>query len=132
MDTGKRLAEIWRADYMGALPVSVKERGYTYAENVRKDILITGCNPSFRPGDSAGIFSGPISNIWESQQYDTYFSPIRKMLYDGELDLRDSSRLSRHILFQGTRTTVFEEPDSLQPRRDSIHNGSTQSNHAYH
>ena len=91
MDTGKRLAEIWRADYMGALPVSVKERGYTYAENVRKDILITGFNPSFRPGDSAGIFSGPISNIWKSQQYDTYFSPIRKMLYDGELDLRDQA-----------------------------------------
>ena len=52
MDTGKRLAEIWNESYISSLPSLVKDRGYMYADNVQRDVLITGFNPSFRDGEA--------------------------------------------------------------------------------
>lgn len=89
MDVGKILSEIWNREYMGDLPSLIKDNGYAYADNVKKDILITGINPSLREGEQTGIVHGAIKNIWDNDKYDTYWSPIKKMLHDGDVDLRD-------------------------------------------
>ena len=90
MDTGRRLAEIWSSDYMRALPSQIKDRGYVYADNVQKDILITGFNPSFREGNCPGITHGPSCNLWaDGLKWDNYLGPIKKMLVEDGLDLRE-------------------------------------------
>lgn len=91
MEIGNRLEEIWNKDYLLALPSQIKERGYTYADNVKSDILITGFNPSFRENDKKGIFHGPSSVLFYNEKWDNYFGPVRKMLYDIDIDLRQIS-----------------------------------------
>lgn len=91
MDIGKRLHEIWNNDYIAALPSLIRERGYTYADNVKSDILITGINPSFRENDKPGVFHGPINTLLTDDKWDNYFGPIKKMLKDKEIDLREKS-----------------------------------------
>lgn len=88
METEKRLAEIWSMPYINKLPGIVKERGYWYAENGNKDILITGFNPSFRDGDAMKVSSMPVKDLLYGEKYDNYWGPVRKMLYNGETDLR--------------------------------------------
>ena len=91
MDIGKRLAEIWNEEYIASLPNEIISRGYTYADNVQSEILVTGINPSFRNNEDSGIIHGPIKEIWYGQQYDNYWSPVKKMLFDEDIDLRDKS-----------------------------------------
>ena len=76
---------------MTRLPSSIKERGYMYAHKIKKDILITGFNPSFREDDIPGAFHGPIDTLWMNEKWDNYFGPIKKMLNDGIIDLRESA-----------------------------------------
>ena len=45
MSVEKRLSEIWAADYIQTLPSLIKDRGFIFADNEQKDILITGFNP---------------------------------------------------------------------------------------
>lgn len=90
MNIGNRLAEIWKKDYINAFPF-IKDRGYAFADNVKKDILITGFNPSFRDGDTAGVVHGPISEIWYDEKYDNYWGPIRKIINDDGIDLRNNA-----------------------------------------
>lgn len=66
MDIKKRLDEIWGADYLNALSPEAKtvlERGYVFYNNEeRKDLLITGINPSFREEEvKVGLASIPQS-----------------------------------------------------------------------
>lgn len=89
MNTEKRLLEIWNEDYINSLPSLIKDRGYMFADNEQKDILITGFNPSYREGEPAGVFHGPISEIWYKEKYDNYWGPIKKMINDEGVDLRD-------------------------------------------
>jgi len=91
MDTAKRLAEIWNEEYISTLPTLVKDRGYMFADNVQKDILITGFNPSYREGEPIGVIHGAINNIWQETRYDNYWSPIKKILNDDDIDLRDKA-----------------------------------------
>lgn len=91
MNTGNRLAEIWSEEYINTLPALIKERGYIFADNVQKDILITGFNPSFREGDNIGVFHGPVSKIWYEEKYDNYWGPIKKMLNSDDIDLRNQT-----------------------------------------
>lgn len=91
MDTAKRLAEIWSEDYIGTLPAPVKERGYWFVDNIQKEILITGINPSYREGKPIGPLPCPIEDIWKNKKHDNYWSPIIKMLNDGEIDLRNKA-----------------------------------------
>jgi len=91
MNTAKRLAEIWSEEYIETLPAVVKDRGYMFADNVQKDILITGFNPSYREGEPIGALHGPIENIWQDEKHDNYWSPIKKMLNDAEIDLRSKA-----------------------------------------
>lgn len=91
MNTEKRLAEIWNEDYINLLPSLVKDRGYMFADNVQKDILITGFNPSYREGEPTGVIHGQISKIWYEDKYDNYWGPIKKILNEEEIDLRDKA-----------------------------------------
>ena len=91
MNTEKRLSEIWNEDYINSLPSLVKDRGYMFADNEQKDILITGFNPSFREGEPNGVFHGSISEIWYKEKYDNYWGPIKKMINDEDVDLRDQT-----------------------------------------
>lgn len=91
MNTEKRLSEIWNEDYINSLPSLVKDRGYMFADNVQKDILITGFNPSFREGEPIGVLHGPISEIWYKEKYDNYWGPIKKMINDDDIDLRSQT-----------------------------------------
>ncbi len=89
MTIENRLKEIWSEDYISSLPAIIKERGYAFADNVQRDILIIGFNPSFREEDPTNVVHGPIENIWNNEKYDNYWSPIKKMLHNGEIDLRN-------------------------------------------
>jgi hypothetical protein len=91
MNVGKRLEEIWNEEYITTLPSIVKERGYIYADNVQSDILITGINPSFREADKEGVFHGPIKNRWFDDKHDNYWSPIKNILHNENLDLRNET-----------------------------------------
>ena len=91
MNTEKRLSEIWNEDYINSLPSLIKDRGYMFADNEQKDILITGFNPSFREGEPKGEFHGPITDIWYKEKYDNYWGPIKKMLNDENADLRSQT-----------------------------------------
>ena len=91
METLKRLFEIWHSDYMDALPSAIKDRGYSFADNVKRDILITGFNPSFRDGDRQGIIHGPAANLWKDEKWDNYVGPIKKMIVDDSVDLREKT-----------------------------------------
>ena len=48
MSVEKRLSEIWAADYIQTLPSLIKDRGFIFADNEQKDILITGFNSRCR------------------------------------------------------------------------------------
>ena len=92
MDTQKRLIEIWSKDYICELPSLVKERGYMYSENfAEKDILITGFNASFRDCDCLDCHSFNFQSIMAEPKWDTYWSPLKKIIFDNNLDLREIS-----------------------------------------
>ena len=92
MDIKQRLDEIWSLEFIKCLPPQI-QRGYSFAENnEQKPILVTGINPSFRDGqDQVGNTSYNL-DFYEMKP-DNYFSPIKKMLHDDELniDLRNDA-----------------------------------------
>jgi hypothetical protein len=119
MDIGKRLAEIWNEEYIASLPNEIISRGYTYADNVQSEILVTGINPSFRNNEDSGIIHGPIKEIWYGQQYDNYWSPIKKMLFDEDIDLRDKSDYLDIFYFKEReqnilKTQILKTPDGIK------------------
>lgn len=57
MNIKEELEKIWSQDYINELPFFVKERGYVFSINdIQRDILITGINPSFRDGEKNNSF----------------------------------------------------------------------------
>jgi hypothetical protein len=88
MNIENRLNEIWENEYLNYLPKEIKERKFCYASNnIQKDILITGINPSFRRGDSHGILKYDFSSLMQDTRYDRYWTPIKKILKNEHLDL---------------------------------------------
>lgn len=94
-DMRKKLELVWTHDYIKELPFFIKERGFMFSENnCKKDILITGINPSFRENnDSKNSGSFNFQNILLNEKWDVYWGQIKKMLYDKEnfIDLRFQS-----------------------------------------
>ena len=86
MNIKQRLEEIWLQDYINSLPFQIR-RGYCFSENnERKPYLITGFNPSFRDGqDHIGNASFKVD--FYDTAHDNYFSPIKKMLYEDEVNI---------------------------------------------
>ncbi len=112
MDIKKRLDEIWGADYLNALSPEAKtvlERGYVFYNNEeRKDLLITGINPSFREEESKGRLGFNTTKLLEREaKHDVYWSPIRKML-------NSANRLPRHFLLP-RKGTGFPQEGTTQP-----------------
>lgn len=92
MNIKHNLDAIWSQNYIKSLPPQI-QRGYCFAENIeQKSILITGFNPSFREGQNHTESSGYCVDFFGST-HDNYFSPIKKMLHDDELniDLRNDA-----------------------------------------
>ena len=92
MNIKHNLDAIWSQNYIKSLPPQI-QRGYCFAENIeQKSILITGFNPSFREGKNHTESSGYCVDFFGST-HDNYFSPIKKMLHDDELniDLRNDA-----------------------------------------
>ena len=110
MNTQDRLSRIWASDYMKALPAIITKRGYAFADNEHKDILISGFNPSFREGtDHAGIIHGPISNIWNNPNYDTYWSRIKKLLQNEEINLMSRTDYLDIFFFREKEQDFFKK-----------------------
>lgn len=88
-----KLNEIWSSNYIQTLPSLIKDRGFCYSiNNNQKDILITGINPSFRINhDINGSFGYDIQTVFQNPKYDIYWSPIKKMIYDVDIDFRSKT-----------------------------------------
>ena len=96
MNIEKRLTEIWNDEYIETLPKFIKERGFCYSINdSQKDILITGINPSFRDNEEekSCSFGFDIQLEFQNTKHDNYWSSLKKMLYDNEvnIDLRTNT-----------------------------------------
>lgn len=114
-NTLKRLFEIWHSDYMDALPSAIKDRGYQFADNVKRDILITGFNPSFRDGDSQGIIHGPAANLWKDEKWDNYVGPMKKMIVDDSVDLREKTDYLDIFYFREQEQSFLREKILCKP-----------------
>ena len=114
MDISQRLDELWNADYIDDLPLfkgneSIKERGYAFFDNrEKKDLLITGFNPSFREGESKGNICLPTTEILRDTHHDNYWSRVRKMLHDQEIDLRSRATYLDIFYFRETGQTFLK------------------------
>ena len=126
METLKRLFEIWHSDYMDALPSAIKDymdalpsaikdRGYSFADNVKQDILITGFNPSFRNGDRQGIIHGPAVNLWKDEKWDNYVGPMKKMIVDDSVDLREKTDYLDIFYFREQEQSFLREKILCNP-----------------
>jgi len=90
MEICKRLREIWSQDYIATLPASIEERGFDYSENdAQKDILIAGINPSFDPQEAPDKSYNFGDILFNRVPRSRYWQPIKKMLCDEGIDLRD-------------------------------------------
>lgn len=130
MDINKKLADIWNSDYLNSLPPFIKERGYAYADNVKKDILITGFNPSFREGEQVGVIHGPICNIWNNPKYDNYWGPVRKILSEGDLDLKDNADYLDIFYFREMDQKIFK--NEILSRTEGVRFAAEQLNVTMH
>jgi len=86
MNQFQELSKIWAKDSMKFSDntiTNVLKRGFVNANNLyQKDILITGINPSFRQNDCLNSFLFNFQDELMKDQWDTYWSPIKKFLYD--------------------------------------------------
>lgn len=66
----------------------ILDRGMVWAENEAgmTDILVTGINPSFRAGDTAGSFVFRYRDV----QDESYYSEIRKTFFDDRLHAKQA------------------------------------------
>lgn len=120
MDIKKRLDEIWGADYLNALSPEAKtvlERGYVFYNNEeRKDLLITGINPSFREEESKGQLGFNTTKLLEREaKHDVYWSPIRKMLYNQDIDLIAQTAYLDIFYFREKEQTFLKRELLSQP-----------------
>lgn len=114
MDIAKSLDTLWQ-DYLHNLPEEedrvrdVLKRGYGCIRNEKKDILITGINPSFRGDATSG------NNFWELKQLldkdskDKYWSTVRKMLLGERIDLRDRADYLDIFYYRETDQTFLRK-----------------------
>lgn len=95
--------------YIDSLPATIKERGYAYTENSPKDILITGFNPSFRNGEQTGAHKFSFAEIMNDSRYDTYWSPIKRMVHENAIDLRDKTDYTDIFYFREREQRFFKK-----------------------
>jgi len=122
MDIEKRLTEIWSSEYIKTLPNFITERGFCYSINeIQKDILITGINPSFRDNsDNKGSFGFDIQTEFQNTKHDNYWSPLKKMVYDNEMniDLRANTAYLDIFYFREKEQKVLTQ--QILPNQNGI------------
>lgn len=122
MNIEKRLTEIWNSEYIDTLPNFIKERGFCYSiNNDQKDILITGINPSFRVNtDNNGSFGFDIQTEFQNTKHDNYWSPLKKMVYDNEMniDLRTNTAYLDIFYFREREQKVLTK--EILPNQNGI------------
>jgi hypothetical protein len=95
-----QLEQIWSMEYLNSLPESIRERGFNYSVNDEpKDILITGINPSFRIGADNGNCSFDFRIIAEDEKHDVYWSSLKKIVHDKQLNIDFRSKTSYLDIF---------------------------------
>ncbi len=90
MNIQNRLLSIRSQNYINELPMFVKERGFVFSENqIEKDILITGFNPSFlenekekREDEKGKIDSFNFHDVLRAKKPGKYFSSLKKLIFD--------------------------------------------------
>ncbi|HEY4539124.1 MAG TPA: hypothetical protein VIG94_03815 [Faecalibacter sp.] len=113
----EKLEKIWTKDYINSLPIIIKERGFNYSINEEsKDILITGINPSFRIGAENGNSYFDFRLIAKDERYDTYWSSLKKIVYDKDLNINYLSRTAYLDIF------YFRETDQNFLRNNILRN----------
>ncbi|MGL5980807.1 MAG: hypothetical protein ACRCZY_08045 [Phocaeicola sp.] len=116
----ERLSEIWSQDYINTLPILIRDRGFCYSENkMQKDILITGINPSFNDEESGNISFSFNDIIFDRVPKSRYWSPIKKMIYDIGIDLRDETAYLDIFYFREKeqaflRKYILTNPNGIQ------------------
>src|SRR5690606_15114769 len=119
MNIEKRLTEIWNDEYIETLPKFIKERGFCYSINdSQKDILITGINPSFRDNEEekSCSFGFDIQLEFQNTKHDNYWSSLKKMLYDNEVNIDLRTNTAYLDIF------YFREKDQNILRREILPN----------
>jgi hypothetical protein len=110
MNIESELNKIWSNKNLDKLPKFIKERGFVFAENeLQKDILITGINPSFRIGDLKESFGFDFHNTIHNEKYDNYWGPIKKMLLNENLDLRKKSAYLDILYFRERNQSTLKQ-----------------------
>jgi|SRR5690606_11104328 len=134
MNTKEILTEIWNSNYIETLPKFIKERGFCYSiNNSQKDILITGINPSFRyNSDKNGSFGFDIQTEFQNIKYDNYWSPLKKMIYDNEvnIDLRVNTAYLDIFYFREKDQNVLRK--EILPNQNGIQFVADQINLTQH
>ena len=73
MNIKDELEKIWSQDYINELPLFIKERGYVFSINdIQRDFLITGINPSFREGEQKISFGFDFQETLRKAEWDNY------------------------------------------------------------
>jgi hypothetical protein len=110
MKIESELKKIWTDNNSDILPEFVNKRGFVFAENEsQKDILITGINPSFREGDLEGSLGFDFQKILYEEKYDNYWSPIKKMLLNENIDLRKKSAYLDILYFREKNQSTLKK-----------------------
>lgn len=101
MNIKERLLEIWSQDYINTLPSLIKDRGFDYSENQeQKDILITGINPSFNSEEPVNNSFNFSDIIFDRVPKTQYWQPLKKMIYDADIDLREKTAYTDMFYFR--------------------------------
>lgn len=118
----EQLELIWAKDYINTLPINIKERGFNYSINEEsKDILITGINPSFRVGANKGNCNFDFRLIAQDTNHDTYWSSLKKIVYNKEANIDYLSRTAYLDIFyfretdqNFLRSQILKNPKGLE------------------
>ncbi len=110
MNIKDRLLEIWSQDYIDTLPALIKDRGFDFSENQeQKDILITGINPSYNPEEPINKSYNFSDIIFDRIPKTRYWQPLKKMICDADIDLREKTAYSDMFYFREKEQTFLKK-----------------------
>ena len=111
MNIQEALEGIWSKNYIAELPSWVKERGFCFSENqMAKNVLITGFNPSFRSSDDMNFHKFNFQDILAKPEWDNYWGSLKKIIYDplSNIDLRSETAYLDIFYFREKTQILFK------------------------
>lgn len=111
MNIKDELEKIWSQDYINELPLFIKERGYVFSINdIQRDFLITGINPSFREGEQKISFGFDFQETLRKAEWDNYWGSLKKMVYDpNNFDLRERTAYLDIFYFRERNQKILKD-----------------------